>query len=136
MVGIRAHPLRRKGRELNYKMSCTVLPSSLGDDHLRAQLIELVPQILGLQVAVHMAQLLATAAFLQAGVPGDGGRGRGRRAPSAARPARLGGRGHVRRGLPPFLGPRHRDGRGGRAAGYGGGGGGGELICNKKINQI
>lgn len=45
------------------------LPSSFGDDHLGAQIVELVPQVLRLQVARDVPQLLARTNFLQEGVP-------------------------------------------------------------------
>lgn len=41
------------------------LPSRLGDDHLGAQLVELLPQLLGLQVAGDAPQVLTVAAPLQ-----------------------------------------------------------------------
>lgn len=43
------------------------LPSGLGDDHLGAELVELVPQLLGLQAARDLCHLLAR----DAGIGGD-----------------------------------------------------------------
>lgn len=50
-------------RRRNHKPS----PSGLGDDHLGAQLVELVPQLFGLQAAGDLGHLLAG----DAGVGGD-----------------------------------------------------------------
>lgn len=41
------------------------LPAGLGDDHLGAELVELVPEILGLEMADRVSELLAVGAFLE-----------------------------------------------------------------------
>jgi len=40
-------------------------PAGLCDDHLRAELVEFIPEIFGLQVAENVLQLLAIRAFLE-----------------------------------------------------------------------
>lgn len=41
------------------------LPSGFGDDHFGAQVVEFLPQIFGLQMALNRFQLLAIARALQ-----------------------------------------------------------------------
>lgn len=40
------------------------LPSRFGDDHLGAELVELVPQLLGFEVALHRPQIVRVAGAL------------------------------------------------------------------------
>lgn len=71
------------------------VPSGLGDDHLRAELMKFVPQLFGLQAAGDLGHLLAR----DAGIGGDERlRARRGRAPAEV-PVSVQGRGQVRQSL-------------------------------------
>lgn len=68
------------GRFPIFQHSGVFLPPGFGDDHLGSELMELVPQLLGLQAAGDLRHLLAG----DSGVGGDQGlRAHARRAPAA-----------------------------------------------------